>query len=158
MATRQYDIYIDGQKLPDSVLGHAQTQVGQRVNLNFNGSVRNLDTNRIFATTSTPFAALGGTTIAFVLLLDDDHNPSVRIFPGNAQLLWHLQDVNSIHALSPDAWWELDWGDTYVLFKDALGPGTHMTLRVQKYRIPLAPVDSKLNRVTERLLLRLRNI
>ena len=42
MDIRQYDVYIDGQKLPDSLLGHRQTQVGQRVNLASDGNSRNL--------------------------------------------------------------------------------------------------------------------
>ena len=157
MDFRKYDIYIDGQKLPDSVMGHIQTQVGQRVNLAFNGNVRNVDTNHACTRTQQPYAALGGTVITFVLLPDENESPSVRITTQSTDLRWCLQSDQNIHPLQSGTWWELGWGNTYVLSRNTL-PATSMTLRVERYRIPLAPVDSKMNRTAQTQLRRLRNI
>jgi hypothetical protein len=69
---------------------------------------------------------------------------------------WHLLGLQNVYAIQPDAWWELGWGDTYVLFHDTIGPRTLMALRVERCRIPLASADSKINRGADMLLHRMR--
>ena len=90
---RQYDIWIDGQKLSPNFLSDAETQAGHRVLLAFDGRVCMLEASPPHAEMrSTPrprrsYAKLGGTAIEFQLL-DDGDGRRVCIASGNGYLMW----------------------------------------------------------------------
>ena len=75
---RQYDIWIDGQKLSPNFLEDAETRAGHRVLLAFDGRVWMLEASpphEPLRSTPQPrrsYAKLGGTAIEFQLLDDDD--------------------------------------------------------------------------------------
>ena len=99
---RQYDIWIDGQKLSVDFLKDSQTRAGHRVLLAFDGRVSLLDRSppheplRSTPRPSRSYAKLGGTAIEFQLL-DDEDGRRVCIASTSAYLQWtHHRDDGTL--------------------------------------------------------------
>lgn len=140
MDIHQYDLYIDGRRLPHWFLTDADTQFGIRADFRFNGWVERFDAtlaephpDDLFAPHVAPFAELHGHRLAFRLVRSspgfghgDTHYVAARLVPDGRQGTLHVQvqgqgnEVEEVHNL----WWEVESGETYVVHVHYLGGRT----------------------------------
>ena len=161
MDIRQFDVYIDGHKLPRWFLTDADTQFGQRTNFEFDGYMRRLQPDGeppasphhddLFAPHVSPFAELGGRVLGFRLRETDEGGRALRLISRstNTNMHWKARGAgNELHEFIGGGVWELEWGETYVLFVDYYGARSQMTLKAVRVRLALRDMSrALLNRV-----------
>ena len=160
MDIRQYDLYIDGQRLPRWFLTDADTQLGECPEFMFRGYVEHFTNawtphpDDHFEPDVSPFAELSGHRLAFKLVpscngfgVGDTHYVAVK-----------LTTVGSLHAKVQGEdddevveyrnwWWELESGETFVIYIDNNGERKQMTLEARRCRLPLRDLSrARLNR------------
>jgi hypothetical protein len=159
MDIRQYDLYIDGLHLSPWFLTDSDTQIGQRPDFQFDGSVRRSDASEsptyddLFTPSVSPFAQLSDHRLAFKLVPsspgfgeDDTHYVSMKV---STQGTLHARVQGAANALVElrDLWWELEFGEKYVIYVDYLGAGTQITVEARRCRLPLRDLSrARLNR------------
>jgi hypothetical protein len=158
MDIRQYDIYIDGIRLPRWFLPDSDTQLGVRSDFEF----WDVSVER-FGTETNVFGELVSST--------DQFTPGIAGFAGLDRVLcFRLR--RSVHGLQMrlgstgehmrlkaygagnvivefghDTWWGLEWGRRYVLSAEDDGRRSQMTVEVRRLRVPFGASErSLLNR------------
>jgi hypothetical protein len=159
MHIHQYDLYIDGLRLPRWFLTDADTQLGERPDFTFDGWVQRSDAAEsptytdLFTPNVSPFAQLVGHRLAFKLI------PSSAGFGerDGHYVAMKVRTQGSLHARVQGAgvevvelrhqWWELEFGEKYVIYADYFGARTPMTVEARRCRLPLRDLSrSRLNR------------
>jgi hypothetical protein len=159
MDIRQYDLYIDGLRLPPWFLTDADTQLGQRPDFQFDGWVSRSDASDsptytdLFTPNVAPFAQLSGHRLTFKLApsspgfgAGDTHYVSMKV-STQGTLHARVQGARNPLAELRHLWWELEFGEQYVLYVDYLGARTQMTLEARRCRLALRDLSrARLNR------------
>jgi len=159
MDIRQYEIYIDGHKLPRWFLTDADTQFGQRTDFEFDGFMTRLQpdgeppasptyTDGFVPWNVATFAELEGRVLGFRLRETDDGDTAVRLISRstNTNMHWQTRGMGAVvQEFGGAGDWELQWGVTYVIFVDYHGDRSRMTLRVVRCRVPLRDVSYRIN-------------
>jgi hypothetical protein len=159
MDIRQYEIYIDGHKLPRWFLTDADTQFGQRTDFEFDGFMTRLQpdgeppasptyTDGFMPWNVNLFAELEGRVLGFRLRETDDGDTAVRLISRstNTNMHWQTRGMGAaVGEFGGRGDWELEWGVTYVIFVDYHGDRSRMTLRVVRCRVPLRDVSYRIN-------------
>jgi hypothetical protein len=165
MDLRQYDLYIDGRRLPSWFLTDADTQFGIRADFIFDGWVERFDATQtelgpddVFAPWVAPFAQLHGHRLAFRLVrsspgfgdVGDSHYVVARLVPDVRQgsLQVQVQGQGNEVLDFQNLWWEVESGETYVVRVDYEGTRTQqMTVQARRCRVPLRDLSRwRLNR------------
>ena len=152
MDIRQYDLYIDGHKLPRWFLTDADTQLGMRPEFMFSGYAERADAawvpgpDDVFAPipTVSPFAELSGHRLAFKLVPSGDghgdgdtHFVAVKLTSGGS-LHAKVEDEGDEEVVEyRKLWWELESREKFVVYVDYHGARKQMTLEARRCRIPL---------------------
>ena len=162
MDIRQYEILIDGHQLPRWFLTDADTQFGVRTDFDFDGYMTRLQpdgeppASPVYTDGFVPydvatFAELGGRVLGFRLRETDEGGRALRLISRstNTNMHWKARGVgNELHEFTGGGVWELEWGETYVLFVDYYGARSQMTLKAVRVRLPLRDMSrALLNRV-----------
>ena len=159
MDIRQYEIYIDGHKLPRWFLTDADTQFGQRTDFEFDGFMTRLQpdgeppvsptyTDGFVPWNVNLFAELEGRVLGFRLRETEDGDTAVRLISRstNTNMHWQTRGMGAaVQEFGGSGDWELQWGVTYVIFVDYYGDRSRMTLRVVRCRLPLRDVSYRIN-------------
>ena len=154
MDIRQYEIYIDGRRLPSWFLRDADTQMGVASYFRFDGTVERFETNRddggsvhpedVYDLWQPVFAQLDGHILCFRLrpstgAYEDDY--VVMRLGSEGNLHWQVQgEGNEVMQLATDEfviWWKLESEETYVIYVDYFDAKTQMTVQVRSCRMPL---------------------
>lgn len=164
MDIRQYDIYIDGVCLPRWFLTDADTQLGVRTEFRFDGYVRRMQADGSSPASPTysdgfmpdhldSFAELHGRILSFKLRqsVEEGHGIVVRLGSRatNTNMHWRVEGGSHVvNEFGGNGVWELDWGETYVIYVDYHGARTFIQLEVRRCRIALRDRSHELlNRV-----------
>ena len=162
MDVRQYDLFIDGQRLPPWFLTDADTQLGVRTKFRFDGYMERMlpdgsspaspvYTDGFIPFNVASFAELGGRVLSLRLResVQEGYGTALRLgSPAtNTNMHWQVQG-GEICDLRSNSLWELEWGETYVIYVDYHGARTQMTLRAVRCRLPLRDLSrARLNRI-----------
>jgi hypothetical protein len=161
MDIRQYDLYIDGLRLPPWFLADADTQLGQRPDFQFDGWVGRSDApasphhDDLFAPNVLPFAQLEGHRLAFKLIPSspgfgegETHYVSMNV-STQGNLHARVQGAGNEVVALRDLCWELEFGEEYVIYVDYFGAGMQMTVEARRCRLPLRDLSrAHLNRTS----------
>lgn len=156
MDIRQYDLYVDGLRLPPWFLTDADTQPGQRPDFQFDGWVSRSDAadsptyTDLFVPNVPVFGQLGGHRLTFKLVPSsagfgqgDTHYVSMRVStPGDLHA--QVEGVGNEVVALRDLWWELEFEEKYVLYVDYFGARTQMTVMARRCRLPLRDLSRAL--------------
>lgn len=161
MDIRQYEVYIDGVRLPRWFLTDADTQLGVRTKFRFDGFITRMlpdgssPASPVYTDGFVPynvatFAELGGDILSFRLResVREGYGTALRLgSPAtNTNMRWQVQG-GEICDLRSNSLWELEWGEKYVIYADYHGARTQMTLEVRRCRLPLRDLSrARLNR------------
>ena len=163
MDVRQYEVYIDGVRLPRWFLTDADTQLGVRTEFAFDGYMERMQADGEppdsptysdgFVPHNPPsFAQLGGRVLSFRLRESVQEGYGTAFSLGsratNTNMHWHPRWMEgAIYEFRGGGLWELEWGETYVIYADYHGARTQMTLRAVRCRLPLRDLSrARLNR------------
>jgi len=157
MEFRQYDLYIDGVRLPEYFLPDEDTHMWETNNFTFNRCVERTGavTDEIFGDVvyasdvfdpEIPgFARLGGRALSFRLEFSSRQGVGVRVCSRNGPIEWEVHGAgNERQELAHNAWREMAWGCQYVLHGDVGGSARQMTVEVRRCRVPLDELRSSL--------------
>jgi len=174
---REFDVYIDGERLPAWFLSDAETQLRVRSAFYFEDAVvrvgtvpnlfgefdqddeftRQVTYHEVFGDNESdeerppvpPFAHLDGHALSFMLVRSehDRCGRAVRVGSADEDLRIHVPGSGSIHSFGAQQWPWLEWSTPYVVY-EAGAPALQMTLEVR--RVPLREMGAALNRM-ERL-------
>jgi len=161
MDIRQYEVHVDGVRLPRWFLTDADTQLGVRTEFAFDGYMERMQADGEppasptysdgFVPHNPPsFAQLGGGVLSFRLResVEEGYGTALRLGSRatNADMHWQAQGGEICEFRGPGVW-ELDWGETYVIYMDYHGARTQMTLKAVRCRLPLRDLSrARLNR------------
>jgi hypothetical protein len=149
MEIRQYDIYIDGLRLPEYFFPDADTQMWERNDFTFAGCVERsdaahdlfgdvVDDSELFDPDVPNFARLM-RKLSFRLGWCGEQGVAVRVCSRGGPIQWQVYGAgNEMHEVTDNVWRKLRWGCTYVLHGDNFGEPRQMTVEVQRCRPPLA--------------------
>ena len=162
---REFDVYIDGVRLPAWFLRDAETQLGARSSFYFDDEVvrvgavheddefrRPLTYREVFGDDSDeerppvpPFAHLDGHALTFKLVRSEEDSCGrvVRVGSGDEDLRIHVPGSGRIRPFGPQQWPWLEWSTQYVVYEVG-DPALQMTLEVR--RVPLREMSAALNR------------
>lgn len=148
MDIRQYDLWVDGSRMPTNMLEDFETQLEVSTLITFNdGRMTNDDGSvSLIATDGSSFASMRNTSIEFVLR--NWPRPAVTIFSRSRDLRWE----SPREGIRPGRFregvaWPLEWGRTYTFYQNfGRADQRIMRLRVVRCRIPLAPLDANVSR------------
>ena len=170
---REFDVYIDGVRLPAWFLRDAETQLGVRSAFYFDDSVvrvgavpnlfgeldgddefrRPLTYREVFGDSESdeerppvpPFAHLDGHALSFRLLRSEEDRCGrvVRVGSGDENLRMHVPGSGHIERFGAQQWPWLEWSTQYVVYEVG-DPTLQMTLEVR--RVPLRGMSAALNR------------
>ena len=153
MDVRQYNLYIDGRKLPHWFLPHAFTQMGVRTFMRFDGLVDRFDLSDdepagppYDPLPDRPFAQLDGHGLCFRLKPAEGGYVSVRLVTelADCHMSWQVQgEGNEILDFEHHVWM-LESGVTYVIYLHHGGERTQMTLQARRCREPLQDLSRAL--------------
>ena len=157
MDIRQFDLYIDGVRLPGWFMPDSDTQFGVRSDFEFwDGSVERFgaETNvfgeLVWSTDQFTPGIAGFSRLDRVLsfrLHPSDEGVSVRLGSMGDRLRLQAHGAgNAIVEFGHDAWWDLEWGRRYVLYAEDNGRRTQMTVEVRRLRVPLGALEGAVNR------------
>ena len=158
MEIRQYDIYIDGVRLPEYFFPDADTQLWQRNDFTFLGLVVRtnaehdvfgdlLNDSDLFDPGIPDFACLM-SKLSFQLERCAEQGVAVRVCSRGAPIHWEVYGAgNEMSEVTDNVWLTLTWGCRYVLHGDTFDEPRQMTVEVRRCRPPLAELRrSALNR------------
>ena len=158
MEIRQYDLYIDGVRLPPWFLPDADTQLWQRNDFTFNGCVERTNAEHdVFGELvndgdrfdpGVPEFARLMHKLSFRLRWSSAQGVCVSFTANRAPVQWEVYGAgNEMHELASFRWQELAWGRRYVLHGENFGEPRQMTVEVRRCRVPLGELrSSALNR------------
>ena len=160
MDIRQYDLYIDGIRLPSWFLTDADTHLGMRPEFMFSGYVERADAawephhDDLFAPHVSPFAELSGHRLAFKLAPSSDgfgdgdtHYVAVKLTTEGCMHANVQGEGDDGVVELRNLWWELESREKYVVYVDYHGARKQMTLEARRCRIPLRDLSrARLNR------------
>ena len=158
MDIRQFDLYIDGVRLPRWFLPDSDTQFGVRSEFEFwDGSVERFgaETNAfgelVWSTDQFTPGIAGFSRLDRVLsfrLHPSDEGGAVRIGSMGDRLRLQAHGAgNAIVEFGRDASLDLEWGRSYVLYAADVGRRTQMTVEVRRLRVPFGALEGALNRL-----------
>lgn len=159
MEIRQYDVYIDGVRLPEYFLPDADTQMWQRNDFTFEGCVQRtgavtdpifgeiVDSSDVFDPDIPGFAGLF-RQLSFRLGWCAEQGVGIRVRSSGGPIQWQVHGAgNEMHEVTDHLWRKLRWGCRYVLHGENFGEPRQMTVEVRRCRPPLAELGrSALNR------------
>jgi hypothetical protein len=165
MEIRQYDIYIDGVRLPEHFLPDADTQLFERNDFTFDSCVERTGALRdeIFGDIvyssevfdpeipGLHFARFGRRRMSFRLQTSAEQGVGVKLMlkrnSGPAE--WRVDGVgNESLEFRYNAWHELAWGCRYLFTGTLDGENRRMTVEVRRCRVPLGELRSSLTNRT----------
>jgi hypothetical protein len=163
MDVRQFNLYIDGRRLPRWFLRNEDTQEGVRTFLRFDGSVERFgypwravdEPAGVYdPLEGAPFAQLDGHALCFMFHPEAGGYVSMLLETQltDCEMSWQAQgEGNDIMPFAEHAtgnWWRLDSGETYVIHLNCAGLRTRMTVKCVRCREPLLDLSrALLNRI-----------
>lgn len=158
MDVRQFNLYIDGRRLPRWFLRNEDTQVGVKTFFRFDGNVQRFEFERpndeaagvYDPLEGAPFAQLDGHGLCFLFRPADGGYVSMRLATQltDCEMTWQVQgEGNDIMPFAEHAtghWWRLESGETYVIHLDCAGVRTRMTVKYVRCREPLLDLSRAL--------------
>ena len=161
MQIRQYDIYIDGVRLPDYFLPDVDTQLMERNDFTFDSCVERTGAMRdeifgdIFHSSDVfdpdmpgfHFADFGRRRMSFRLHTSAEQGVGVKLMikRNGGPVEWRVDGVgNENLEFRYNAWHELAWGCRYLFTGTLDGENRRMTVEVRRRRVPLGELRSSL--------------
>lgn len=157
MDIRQFDLYIDGVRLPGWFMPDSDTQFGVRSDFEFwdgcverFGAETNVFGELVWSTDQFTPGIAGFSRLNRVLsfqLHPSDDGVWVRLGSMGERLRLQAHGAgNAIVEFGHDAWWDLEWGRRYVLHAEDDGRRAQMTVEVRRLRVPFGALEGAVNR------------